>query len=112
MAPQLNDKLLNSTKKAIKTDNKIDKNVEKKIEQVAHLITNHILKGNDLKLLSLPENIDGNDEKELAKEELRSISSEIETGNENDTCKGNEGITRKLYRTRRARIIPAHNTRL
>lgn len=69
--------IIEQHEKAIKTDKKIDANVDKKVEQVAHLITNHILKGNDLKLLSLPESIEGNDEKELAKEELRSISSEV-----------------------------------
>lgn len=69
--------IIEQHEKAIKTDQKIEKNVDKKIEQVANLITNHILKGNDLKLLSLPENIEGSVDKELAKEELRSISSEV-----------------------------------
>lgn len=69
--------IIEQHERAIKTDKKIDNNVEKKVEQVAHLITNHILKGNDLKLLSIPENIEGSDEKKIVKEELRSISSEV-----------------------------------
>jgi hypothetical protein len=69
--------IIEQHEKAIITDIKIDKNIDKKVEQVVHLITNHILKGNDLKLLSLPENIEKGADKELVKEELRSISSEV-----------------------------------
>jgi hypothetical protein len=42
--------------KAIKADKKIDKtSVDKKIDQVTKLVTSHIVKGNDIKLLGLPE---------------------------------------------------------
>jgi hypothetical protein len=43
-------------KKAIKADKKINTtSIDKKVEQVAQLVTSHIVKGNDLKLLALPE---------------------------------------------------------
>lgn len=46
----------NQHKRSKKTDKKIDTAaVAKKVEQVASLVTSHIVKGNDVKVLALPE---------------------------------------------------------
>ena len=49
-------KILEQHKKAIEEDKKIERNSTKMIKQVTKLVTTHILKGNDFKLLALPEN--------------------------------------------------------
>lgn len=65
-------------KKAKETDNTVDgTSVPKKVEQVASLITSHIVKGNDLKLLAMPEREESEEEsKKLldTKEALREQS--------------------------------------
>lgn len=72
-------KILEQNKKASKIDKQIDKNIDKKVEQVVQLVTSHILKGNDLKLLALPvvDNIDEHEENENKRDELRTISSQV-----------------------------------
>lgn len=72
------DQIKEQHKSAIKKDKEIDKNIDKKVEQVVKLVTLHILKGNDLKLLSLPEETnDDKDDSKDSKEELRTISTEV-----------------------------------
>jgi Na+/phosphate symporter len=71
--------IIEQHQKANEKDKAIDSNADKKIEQVVKLVTSHILKGNDLKLLAIPE---ANDEEEKEdyvdnKEELRTISSQV-----------------------------------
>ncbi len=78
-------------KKAKKADKAVDGTaIPKKVEQVANLITSHIVKGNDLKLLAMPEeegteeNIDKFSDKKnalreqsiAARQQLRSIPAE------------------------------------
>jgi len=54
-----------------------DVNIEKKVEQVTKMVTSHILNGNDVKLLSLPEKAgDSDDSKDTPKTNLKSASSE------------------------------------
>ncbi len=47
---------------ARKNDKKIDDKSDKKIQQVANLLTTHIIRGNDVKLLSVPQKTDDNGE--------------------------------------------------
>jgi len=72
-------KILEQNKAALKSDKQIDKNIDKKVEQVVQLVTSHILKGNDLKLLALPAvgDEDVHEENETKKDELRTISSQV-----------------------------------
>ena len=71
------NKILEQHKAALETDNQIDKSSsDKKIEEIEKLVTSHILKGNDFKLLSLPE-LQEDDTKKEEKEELRKISTEV-----------------------------------
>jgi hypothetical protein len=59
-------------KLAKKADDAVDGTaVPKKVEQVTNLISSHIVKGNDMKLLALPETAE-------AKEEAKKLSSEKE----------------------------------
>lgn len=62
-------------------DEKIDDKIDKKVEQVTKLIASHIIKGNEVKILSIPESDDKEKEKEENKititNELRSASNEI-----------------------------------
>jgi len=52
----INQQIEEQHKKAKKADKAVnDTAVPKKVEQVANLITSHIVKGNDMKLLALPE---------------------------------------------------------
>jgi hypothetical protein len=52
----INQQIEEQHKKAKKADKAVDGTaVSKKVEQVANLITSHIVKGNDMKLLALPE---------------------------------------------------------
>jgi len=48
---------------AKKADKKIDDKSDKKIQQVANLLTTHIIRGNDVKLLSVPQKNEENSEK-------------------------------------------------
>ncbi len=74
-------KISEQHKEALKTDKEIDKTaINKKIDEVVKLVTSHILKGNDFKLLALPENAEmekeeGNEENK--KEELKKISTQV-----------------------------------
>lgn len=72
-------KIVEQHKDASKKDKEIDKNIDKKLDQVVKLVTSHILKGNDIKLLALPEFEDdeNNEENDSIKEELRTVSSEV-----------------------------------
>ncbi len=72
-------KILEQHKDAFKKDKDIDKNIDKKIDQVVKLVTSHILKGNDIKLLALPEfeGEEAYEESDSIKEELRTVSSEV-----------------------------------
>ena len=71
--------ILEQHKTALKTDKQIDNNIDKKVDQVVQLITSHILKGNDLKLLALPvaEEEEVQEANENHKDELRTISSQV-----------------------------------
>ncbi|WP_346863658.1 hypothetical protein [uncultured Draconibacterium sp.] len=71
--------ILEQHKKALKSDKQIDNNINKKVDQVVQLITSHILKGNDLKLLALPvaEEEEVLEANENHKDELRTISSQV-----------------------------------
>ena len=64
---------------AIKKDDKIDKNGAKKVEQTVKLVASHILKGNDFKLLAIPEGQGKEIEEDGSntKNDLRTISSEV-----------------------------------
>lgn len=73
-------KIVEQHNEAIEEDNKIGKNSTKMIEQVTKLVTSHILKGNDFKLLALPENGATKDEEEngnRSKDELKKISMQV-----------------------------------
>jgi hypothetical protein len=55
-------KALEQHKERLKSDKKIDKtSIDVKIEEVSSVITDHIIKGNELKLLTLPKTEDEND---------------------------------------------------
>jgi len=72
------DRIKKQHNNALKKDKKIDTNVDKKIEQVTSLITSHIVKGNDLKLLALP------DEESIEKaKSLSEIKSHLHTLSKN-----------------------------
>ncbi|MBI2966412.1 MAG: hypothetical protein HYY40_01185 [Bacteroidetes bacterium] len=61
-------KALEQHKEKLKSDKKIDKTgVDKKIEEVSSVITDHIIKGNEVKLLTPPEPEEGKD-KDLSEE--------------------------------------------
>jgi hypothetical protein len=69
-------------KEALKLDANIDKNIDKKVEQVSSLITSHIVNGNDIKLLALPENVkddteENNQEDTVA--ELQNLTANVHT---------------------------------
>jgi hypothetical protein len=71
-------KIVEQHNKALETDKKIDENSDKKIEQVVKLVTSHILKGNDLKILALPKNKETDeDNKNTPNEELKKVSLEV-----------------------------------
>ncbi|MDR3628634.1 MAG: hypothetical protein P4L45_17440 [Ignavibacteriaceae bacterium] len=56
IALAITSKIEEQHKSSLKNDSKIDKNIEKKVEQITNLITSHIIKGNDIKLLAFPTN--------------------------------------------------------
>jgi len=73
-------KMIEQHKKALKTDKGLDKTaINKKIDEVVKLVTSHILKGNDFKLLALPENAETEEEENevTPKEELKKISMKV-----------------------------------
>ena len=74
-------KILEQHNKAIEEDKKIEKNSNKMIEQVTKLVTSHILKGNEFKILAILETIEdeeGESENEThPNEELRNISMQV-----------------------------------
>ena len=58
----ISTKLLEQHTERIKIDKKIEKpGLEKKIDQVAIVLADHIVKGNEIKLLTPPKKIDEND---------------------------------------------------
>ena len=65
--------------KAKKIDTKLDDKIDKKVEQVTRLVTSHIINGNDVKLLSLPETNEEASEKknEELKSEIQQVSSDV-----------------------------------
>jgi hypothetical protein len=64
----ISQKALEQHKEKLKSDKKIDKTgVDKKIEEVSSVITDHIIKGNEVKLLTPPEP-DEDQEKDLSEE--------------------------------------------
>lgn len=72
-------KIIDQHKEALKTDSDIEKNCDIKIAEVVKLVTSHILKGNDLKLLALP-NISDTENKETKENQsqvLRKISTQV-----------------------------------
>ncbi len=73
------NEIISQHQAAITKDNKIEKNGDKKVEQIVNLVASHILKGNDFKLLSLPESEteDIKDDNTKIKQELREISSDV-----------------------------------
>ena len=72
-------KIIEQHKEALETDTKIEKNSNKMIEQVVKLVTSHILKGNDFKLLALPENgeTEKDENKNSPNEELKKVSMQV-----------------------------------
>ena len=72
-------KIIEQHQDAIKEDKDIVKNSTKMIEQVTKLVTSHILKGNDYKLLALPESGETDDDGNEIKpnENLRNISMQV-----------------------------------
>lgn len=73
-------KIVEQHNEALKEDKKIEKNSTKMIEQVTKLVTSHILKGNDYKLLALPENGETENEEEnknSPSDELKKISMQV-----------------------------------
>jgi hypothetical protein len=65
------NKALEQHKERLKLDKKIDKTgVEKKIEEISSVVTDHIIKGNEIKLLTPPKKEDESDENNLS-DELR-----------------------------------------
>jgi len=72
-------KIAGQHKEALKKDTEIEKNCAIKIDQVVKLVTSHILKGNDFKLLALPENLETekNGTEDNQKEELKKISMQV-----------------------------------
>jgi hypothetical protein len=75
----IKNQILDQHKQYVKKDKDIDKNIDKKLEQVVKLVSSHILKGNDIKLLTIPlvDNEESSEENENNKEELRTISSQV-----------------------------------
>jgi len=72
-------KILEQHKKAIKSGKAIEKNIDKSVEEVVKLVTSHILKGNDLKLLAIPEiaETEGEETAELKVQELKRVSTQV-----------------------------------
>ncbi|MHC4540179.1 MAG: hypothetical protein ACYTEK_25210 [Planctomycetota bacterium] len=71
----IESKIKDQHKKAKKADKKIDKtSVPKKIQVVTGLVTSHIVKGNDIKLLALPKPKDGQEDMPDKREALREQS--------------------------------------
>lgn len=71
-------KILEQHKKALKTDKAIEKNIDKSVEEVVKLVTSHILKGNDLKVLAIPEIAETEEETEEVKvQELKKVSTQV-----------------------------------
>jgi len=72
----IKNKIKEQHKKAFETDPRIDKNIDKKVEQVSRLVTSHIINGNDIKLLGVPESDNENTQNETL-DELRRLKSNI-----------------------------------
>lgn len=81
IALAISSKIEEQHKLALKNDSKIDKNIDKKVEHITNLITSHIIKGNDVKLLAYPKSENETEEqmkeKEESKKELEIKSREV-----------------------------------
>lgn len=73
----VSQRILEQHTNAKKEDTEIIENSTKMIEQVTKLITSHILKGNEFKLLAIPENTENEEIKINPSEELRNISMQV-----------------------------------
>ena len=75
----IEDTIKKQHSEALKKDKKIEKDIDKKVEHVTNLITSHIIKGNDIKLLTYPnsENEELNEQRRNSKKELQLKSSEV-----------------------------------
>lgn len=71
----ISTKALEQHKERLKLDKKIDKaGVDKKIDEISAVVTDHIIKGNEIKLLTPPKLDENNEEKDVS-EELRNESA-------------------------------------
>jgi len=70
-------RIVEQHKKALETDTDIEKNSDKKIAEVVKLVTSHILKGNDFKLLALPNIGDPKIKDKEKSQTLRMISTQV-----------------------------------
>lgn len=76
----ISSKLLEQHKEKLKTDKKIDKvGIDKKIEEISSVITDHIIKGNEIKLLTAPdtENEEINDLPKTLKEDAALVRTRL-----------------------------------
>ncbi len=68
--------LMAQHKKAKKADRSVDGTaIDKKVELIANLVTSHIVRGNDIKLLALPETADATEDTPAYAEALREQSA-------------------------------------
>ncbi len=76
----INKEINNQHKKAKKADKNIDDTaITVKVKQVTDLITSHIVKGNDIKLLALPETVETEDGEENPTEKRESLREQSST---------------------------------
>lgn len=74
----ISEKIKGQHKQALKKDKNIDTNIDLKVEQITKLVTVHIINGNDVKLLSLPEQEEEiEEENELLISNLRKVSADV-----------------------------------
>lgn len=76
----MTEKAISQHKEKLKSDKKIDKTgVDKKAEQVSELLADHIIKGNEVKLLTPPESVKQEGEEDEEKEKDLSTTLREET---------------------------------
>lgn len=74
----IKNKLLEKHKEKISLDKNIDKtSIDKKIEEVSKAISDHIVKGNEVKLLTIHSNEEDDEEKDGEEEEIQNIADEL-----------------------------------
>lgn len=71
------NKMYEQHKEAAKSDNSLQKNIDKIINEVKKLIVSHIINGNDLKLLALPR-IDEEEDEDKEQENVMEKRKELE----------------------------------